>query len=80
VADVGALAGLRPRRVPGYTVKLLQDCTRAELDVGRRERGGRASAGTRISSSSTTSLLGAPVGVASGLRYVVKAHGSELEY
>jgi glycosyltransferase involved in cell wall biosynthesis len=90
--DLGGAATVRPDvgrllpvfvldEYPGYTVKLLQDCTRAELDVwvdanaaAVRERG---QADLVLVNHV---LLGAPVGVASGLRYVVKAHGSELEY
>jgi glycosyltransferase involved in cell wall biosynthesis len=65
----------------GYTVKRLQDCTRAELDAwveanaaALRERGPADLVFTNHV------LLGGPVGAGSGLRYVVKAHGSELEY
>jgi len=65
----------------GYTVKRVQDCTRAELDAwvdanaaALREHG-RADL-----VFANHVLLGGPVGAGSGSRYVVKAHGSELEY
>jgi glycosyltransferase involved in cell wall biosynthesis len=65
----------------GYRVKLLQDCTQEELDTwvaanvaALREHG---SADLVFANHV---LLGGPVGAGSGFRYVVKAHGSELEY
>ena len=68
-------------RYEGYEVKRLQECTRAELDAwveanaaALRERG----PADLIYVNHV--LLGGPVGAASGGRYVVKAHGSELEY
>jgi glycosyltransferase involved in cell wall biosynthesis len=80
--DVG---GLLPvfvlDRYAGYEVKRVQDCSRAELDAwveanaaALRERGPADLVFTNHV------LLGGPVGAASGSRYVVKAHGSELEY
>ena len=65
----------------GYHVRLLQDCPRPELDAW-------------VAANASTVreylpadfvlcnhvLLGGAVGQASGARYAVKAHGSELEY
>lgn len=65
----------------GYEVKLVQDCTRAELD-GWVEANA-AALRDRLPADFVFAnhvLLGAPVGAATGARYVVKAHGSELEY
>jgi glycosyltransferase involved in cell wall biosynthesis len=90
--DLGGAAAVRPDvhgllpvfvldEYAGYAAKLLQDCTRAELDAwvesnatALRERGP-----TDLVFANHV-LLGGPVGAASGSRYVVKAHGSELEY
>ncbi len=65
----------------GYVVKRLQDCTRTELDAwvdanaaSLRERG----PADLVFANHV--LLGGPVGAGSGSHYVVKAHGSELEY
>ncbi|MGI8972916.1 MAG: glycosyltransferase family 4 protein [Gaiella sp.] len=80
--DVG---GLLPvfvlDRYEGYEVRRLQDCSREELDAwveanaaALRDRG---SADLVLVNHV---LLGGPVGAASGSPYVVKAHGSELEY
>jgi glycosyltransferase involved in cell wall biosynthesis len=80
--DVG---GLLPTfvidRYEGYEVKRLQECSREELDVwveanaaAIRERG------PADLLYANHVLLGGAVGSASGGRYVVKAHGSELEY
>jgi glycosyltransferase involved in cell wall biosynthesis len=80
--DVG---GLLPvfvlDRYEGYEAKLLQECTREELD-----RWVEANA-TSLRERSPADLvfcnhvlLGGAVGAATGGRYVVKAHGSELEY
>jgi len=80
--DVG---GLLPvfvlDRYEGYEVRLLQDCTRRELDdwVGANA----ASLRERLPADLVFCnhvLLGGAVGAASGARYAVKAHGSELEY
>jgi glycosyltransferase involved in cell wall biosynthesis len=80
--DVG---GLLPvfvlDRYPGYEVKLLQDCTREELDAWVASNAsalrGRLPADLVFCNHV---LLGGAVGAAVGARYVVKAHGSELEY
>jgi len=80
--DVG---GLLPTfvvdRYEGYEVKLVQDCTRAELDAWVEAN----AAAIRVELPADVVfcnhvLLGGPVGAASGARYAVKAHGSELEY
>ncbi len=80
--DVG---GLLPvfvlDRYEGYEVKLLQDCTRAELDAwveaNAREVRSRLPADVVLCNHV---LLGGAVGAATGAPYSVKAHGSELEY
>lgn len=80
--DVG---GLLPvfvlDRYEGYAVKLVQDCTRAELDewVERNAAAVRELLPADLVFCNHV-LLGAPVGAASGARFAVKAHGSELEY
>ena len=65
----------------GYEVKLLQDCTRPELDdwieANAEALRGRLPADLVFCNHV---LLGGAVGAASRARYVVKAHGSELEY
>jgi glycosyltransferase involved in cell wall biosynthesis len=65
----------------GYEVKRVQDCSRAELDAWVEAN---ASALRERPPADLVFvnhvLLGGPVGDASGARYVVKAHGSELEY
>ena len=65
----------------GYEVKRLQDCTRAELDAwveanasALRERGARRPGLRQPRPPRRTG------GSASGAPYIVKAHGSELEY
>jgi glycosyltransferase involved in cell wall biosynthesis len=80
--DVG---GLLPvfvlDRYQGYEVKLLQDCSREELD--RWVEANAAALRARLPADLVFCnhvLLGGPVGRASGARYAVKAHGSELEY
>ncbi len=68
-------------RYEGFRPRLLQDCTRAELDAWveanaaavRRELPADLVFCNHV-------LLGGAVGAASGARYAVKAHGSELEY
>jgi glycosyltransferase involved in cell wall biosynthesis len=68
-------------RYEGYEVKLLQDCTRAELD--HWVEANAAALRERLPADLVFCnhvLLGGPVGRASGARYAVKAHGSELEY
>ena len=90
--DLGGAATVRPDvggllpvfvvdRYDGYRVERVQDCTRAELDAwveanaaALRDRG---DADLVLVNHV---LLGGPVGAAGGSRYVVKAHGSELEY
>jgi glycosyltransferase involved in cell wall biosynthesis len=80
--DVG---GLLPTfvldRYEGYEVKLVQDCSRAELDdwVERNAAAVRELLPADLVFCNHV-LLGGPVGAASGARYAVKAHGSELEY
>jgi len=90
--DIGEATAVRPNvggllpvfvldRYEGYEVKRLQECTRTELDAwveanasALRDRG----PADLIYVNHV--LLGGAVGSASGGRYVVKAHGSELEY
>jgi glycosyltransferase involved in cell wall biosynthesis len=80
--DVG---GLLPvfvlDRYEGYQVKLLQDCTRAELDgwIEANAAALREELPADLVFCNHV-LLGGAVGAASGARYAVKAHGSELEY
>jgi glycosyltransferase involved in cell wall biosynthesis len=80
--DVG---GLLPvfvlDRYDGYEVKRVQDCSRAELDawVEANAAAVRDRGPTDLVFVNHV-LLGGPVGAATGGRYVVKAHGSELEY
>jgi glycosyltransferase involved in cell wall biosynthesis len=80
--DVG---GLLPvfvlDRYEGYEVKLVQDCSRAELDgwVERNAAAVRAQLPADLVFCNHV-LLGGAVGAAAGARYAVKAHGSELEY
>ena len=80
--DVG---GLLPvfvlDRYEGYQVKLLQDCTRAELDgwIEANAAALRKELPADLVFCNHV-LLGGAVGAASGARYAVKAHGSELEY
>jgi glycosyltransferase involved in cell wall biosynthesis len=80
--DVG---GLLPvfvlDRYEGYTVKLLQDCTRPELDAWVEANA--AAVRDELPADLVFCnhvLLGGAVGAATGARYAVKAHGSELEY
>jgi glycosyltransferase involved in cell wall biosynthesis len=65
----------------GYRVKLLQDCTPEELDtwVAANAAALREHGPADLVFANHV-LLGGPVGAGSGSRYVVKAHGSELEY
>ena len=65
----------------GLEAKLLQDFTRAERE--RYVELNAASLREHLPADLVFTnhvLLGGPVGAASGPRYVVKAHGSELEY
>src|SRR3990170_1849994 len=68
-------------RYEGIEAKLLQDCTRAERD---RFVEANAAALRKLLPADLVFcnhvLLGAPVGAATGARFAVKAHGSELEY
>ena len=90
--DIGGATAVRPDvggllpvfvldRYEGYEVKRLQDCTRAELDAWV-EANARAlhEHGSADLTYVNHVLLGGAVGAASGSPYVVKAHGSELEY
>jgi glycosyltransferase involved in cell wall biosynthesis len=80
--DVG---GLLPvfvlDRYEGYDVKLVQDCSQAELDawVEANAAALRAHLPADLVFCNHV-LLGGPVGAATGVRFAVKAHGSELEY
>ena len=80
--DVG---GLLPTFVldhyEGYEARLVQDCTRAELDswVEANAAAVRALLPADLVFANHV-LLGGPVGAASGAPFAVKAHGSELEY
>jgi glycosyltransferase involved in cell wall biosynthesis len=80
--DVG---GLLPvfvlDRYDGYCVKLLQDCSREELDGWVGANASAVSA--RLPADFLLCnhvLLGGAVGRSTGAQYAVKAHGSELEY
>jgi glycosyltransferase involved in cell wall biosynthesis len=80
--DTGGLLPVFVRdRYPGYEVKLLQDCSREELD--RWVWANAARLRERLPADVVFCnhvLLGGAVGAATGVRYAVKAHGSELEY
>src|SRR6476619_2692612 len=68
-------------RYEGIEAKLLQDFTRAERD--RYVALNATALCAHMPADPVFAnhvLLGAPVGVASGVPFVVKAHGSELEY
>jgi glycosyltransferase involved in cell wall biosynthesis len=80
--DVG---GLLPvfvlDRYEGYEVRRVQDCSRDELDNWvEANAGALRDHGPADLLFVNHVLLGGPVGAASGSRYIVKAHGSELEY
>jgi len=90
--DIGNATAVRPDvggllpvfvldRYEGYEVKRLQECTRAELDawVEANARALRDHGSADLTYVNHV-LLGGAVGAASGSPYVVKAHGSELEY
>jgi glycosyltransferase involved in cell wall biosynthesis len=90
--DVGGARVVRPEvggllpvfvldQYEGYRVRLLQDCTRAELDawVGANAAAVRECLPAEFVLCNHV-LLGGAVGRASGGPYAVKAHGSELEY
>src|SRR5215210_9505253 len=70
-----------PDRYEGIEAKLLQDFTRAEREryVALNATALRAQFAADFVFANHV-LPGAPVGVASGLPFAVKAHGSELEY
>ncbi len=90
--DLGGAEVLRPDvggllpvfvldRYEGYEVKLLQDCSRAEL--GRWVEANAAVLRERLPADLVFCnhvLLGGAVGAATGAPYALKAHGSELEY
>jgi glycosyltransferase involved in cell wall biosynthesis len=65
----------------GYRVQRVQECSRQELDgwVEANAACLRDHGGAELVFVNHV-LLGGPVGAASGSPYVVKAHGSELEY
>ncbi|MCY7303456.1 MAG: glycosyltransferase family 4 protein [Thermoleophilia bacterium] len=65
----------------GYDVRRVQDCTRAELEAWV-EANARSIRELLPADAVFTNhvLLGGPVGVATGVPFAVKAHGSELEY
>jgi glycosyltransferase involved in cell wall biosynthesis len=79
------IAGLLPvfvlDRYEGLEAKLLQDFTRAEREryVELNAQALQAEGPADLVFTNHV-LMGAPVGRASGLPFVVKAHGSELEY
>jgi glycosyltransferase involved in cell wall biosynthesis len=79
------IAGLLPvfvlDRYEGLEAKLLQDFTRAEREryVELNAQALQAEGPADLVLTNHV-LMGAPVGQASGLPFVVKAHGSELEY
>jgi glycosyltransferase involved in cell wall biosynthesis len=90
--DLGGARAVRPDvggllpvfvldRYEGYDVRRVQDCTRAELDawVDANASAVRALLPADLVFTNHV-LLGGPVGAATGARYAVKAHGSELEY
>ena len=90
--DLGGARAVRPDvggllpvfvldRYEGHEVKLVADCTTAELD-GWVQANARALAAHLPADLVFCNhvLLGGPVGAATGARFAVKAHGSELEY
>jgi len=90
--DLGGATVVRPEidgllpvfvldRYEGLEAKLLQDLTHEERDryVELNANALRELAPADLVFANHV-LLGAPVAAASGLRYAVKAHGSELEY
>ena len=90
--DLGGAAVVRPDvhgflpvfvldRYEGYEVRRVQDCAREELDawVYANAAAIRALLPADLVFANHV-LLGGPVGAATGARYAVKAHGSELEY
>jgi glycosyltransferase involved in cell wall biosynthesis len=90
--DIGDAAAIRPDidgllpvfvldRYPGLEARLLQDFTAAERDhyVARNAAALREHLPADLVFTNHV-LMGGPVGAASGARYAVKVHGSELEY
>jgi glycosyltransferase involved in cell wall biosynthesis len=68
-------------RYDGYRVELVQDCAPDELS--KWVEANAAAMRERLPADLVFAnhvLLGGPVGAATGARYAVKAHGSELEY
>ena len=90
--DLGGAATVRPDvggllpvfvldRYDGYDVRRVQDCSRAELDAWVEANAAALRAhGAADLLYVNHVLLGGAVGAATGGPYVVKAHGSELEY
>ncbi len=90
--DLGGAATVRPDvggllpvfvldEYEGYEVKRVQECTRAELDTWVEANAAALREHLPADLVFVNHvLLGGPVGAATGARYVVKAHGSELEY
>ena len=90
--DLGGATAVRPDvggllpvfvidRYEGYEVKRLQECTRAELDAWVEANAAVIREhGPADLVFVNHVLLGGAVGAASAGPYVVKAHGSELEY
>ena len=90
--DLGGAKAVRPDvggllpvfvldRYEGYRARLLQDCSRDELDAWVEANA--AALCEQLPADLLLCnhvLLGGAVGAASGARYAVKAHGSELEY
>jgi glycosyltransferase involved in cell wall biosynthesis len=90
--DLGGASHVRPEiggllpvfvldRYEGLEARLLQDLTREERE--RYVQLNAAAVRDELPADLVFAnhvLLGAPVGAASGARYAVKAHGSELEY
>ncbi|HEY6416157.1 MAG TPA: glycosyltransferase, partial [Acidimicrobiales bacterium] len=90
--DLGGAATVRPDvegllpvfvldRYDGYRVKRVQDLSRKELDVWVEDNA--AAIRERLPADlvfASHVLLGGPVGAATGARYAVAVHGSELEY
>ena len=90
--DLGSATSVRPDvggllpvfvldRYEGYDVRLVQDCSRAELDAWVEANASAIRALLPADVVFTNHvLLGGPVGAATGAPFAVKAHGSELEY
>jgi glycosyltransferase involved in cell wall biosynthesis len=90
--DLGGAATVRPEvggllpvfvldDYDGYEVKRVQECSRLELDAWVEANA--SAVRERLPADLVLVnhvLLGGPVGAATGARYAVKAHGSELEY